>query len=387
MLSAERLLEEGREAAGLGDYGDMGFAEGLGVLVKSVNEEARLDVAREGTLRTHIVRVLVNRLRMQRDIAVHPEIVEEELLPPVFITSLPRTGSTKLHRLLAATGDFNGLPFWMSYNFAPFHDGDPALRLAAAEEYIAWERATSPLFHSAHPHYADEFEEELQLLDAGFNSLYSWAAFLDVPSYVQWVLGGDHLQAFRDLTALLKYIQWQHYRGLNRRWVLKTPSFFGFEGAYGAVLPGTDFIVTHRDPVQIWPSLCTLFRGVRGLYYDEDYTSVANDFMLGTFGQAQLAHLAWRDAYPAEKVLDVRFAEVMDDEAALLRRIYDWLGMEFTEASQRNLDAWLEMDAARGHVRTPGTLEEYGVTTAAVNTAMAPYIARYADQLKEIERT
>ena len=79
---------------------------------------------------------------MQRAITEHPEILDEEILPPVFVTSLPRTGSTKLHRMLAATGDFNGLPFWMSYNIAPFPDtedtGGPDLRIAAAEEHLRW---------------------------------------------------------------------------------------------------------------------------------------------------------------------------------------------------------------------------------------------------------
>lgn len=384
MLFADDLLEQASESAGLDDYGDMAFAEGLRVLVGSVNDEAGLTPERERTLRGEIVRVLVNRLRMQRDIAAHPEILEEELLPPVFITSLPRTGSTKLHRMLAATGDFNGLPFWMSHNFAPFPDADgagPDPRIEAAERYLGWECETAPLYQQAHPHYAEEFEEELALLDAGFNSLYTWAAFLDVPSYVGWVLSTDGMQAFRDLRVLLQYLQWRQYRGMRRRWVLKTPSLFGFEGAYATVFEGTDFIVTHRDPVKIWPSVCALFCGVRGLYNDADYSRVASDFVLHNFGEGLKGHLAWRDAYAPAKVLDVPFDEVIGDEVALLRRIYAWLDMPFTQTSEANLREWLQMDAERGHTRSAATLEDYGVTAEHVRQGMAAYIERYGEFL------
>jgi hypothetical protein len=387
MLPADRLLEDARDVAQLGDYGDMTFAEGLGVLVDSVNAEAELSPENEAVLREEIVRVLVNRLRMQADITRHPEILDEQLLPPVFITSLPRTGSTKLHRMLAATGDFNALPFWMSYNIAPFPAGssgpdDP--RIEAAERHLRWIYDTAPLFQQMHPQYATEFEEELSLLDNGFNSLYRWAAFLNVPTYINWVLGRDGVQAFRDLRVMLQYLQWQHYRGMNRRWVLKTPSLFGWEGAYAQTFPGTDFVVTHRHPVRIWPSVCSLFAGVRSLYNDTDLgdlRKMGGEVMLHNFSEALKGHLAWRPAYPSEKVLDVRFEEVISDEAALLRRIFGWLGLPFTEQAAGNLDAWLRMDAQRGHCPHEGTLEDFGLSPSIVEDGLSDYIDRYRDLL------
>jgi lipid-A-disaccharide synthase-like uncharacterized protein len=331
--------------------------------------------------------VLVNRLRMQRDIAAHPEILEEQVLPPVFITSLPRTGSTKLHRMLAATGDFNGIPFWMSHNIAPFPgspDTERDPRIAAAEQHLQWIYDTAPLYQQMHPQYAEDVEEELSLLDAGFNSLYRWAAFLNVPSYIEWVLGRDGMQAFRDLRVMLQYLQWQHYRGRNRRWVLKTPSLFGWEGAYAHTFPGTDFIVTHRDPVAIWASVCGLFSGVRSLYNDTDIDDLARmggPVMLHNFAEASKGHLAWRADYPTEKVLDVRFDAVIGDETALLARIYAWLDIPFTASAQTNLAAWLELDATRGHTRHTRSLEDYGLSREAIDKDLAGYIDRYREFL------
>ena len=369
---------------GLEDYGDMGFAEGLGVFVKSVNEEAGLTPEYEERLKEEVHRVLVNRLRMQVDLKEHPEILDEVILPPVFITSMPRTGSTKLHRMLASTGDFNYLPYWHSLNFAPFPgaDGDgPDPRVAAAEDFLNRIYEKAPDFQTAHPMYAEEAEEEIKLLDAGFNSLYTWAAMLNVPSYAEYVLSSDVTQAFRDLRGQLQYLQWQHYRGLGRRWVFKTPSLFGFEAVYSMVFEGTDFIVTHRHPERTVASTCFLLCGTRQLYSDEDFTPVASEMILHNFSEALKGHLAWREAYPPEKIIDVRFEDIVSDEIGVSRRIYDFLGMEWTDRAEQNLKDWMEMDSKRGHEPSKAKLETYGVTPEQIHEAFGAYVERYSEFL------
>jgi hypothetical protein len=384
MLEAGRLLEEARERTGLEDYGDMGFAEGMGVLVNSINEEAGLTPEHEALLKEEFDRLLANRLRMQRDISEHPEILEEEVLPPIFITSMPRTGSTKLHRMLAATGDFNALRYWHSLNFAPFPEGngaEPDPRIGAAYEHLERIYEHAPNFQRAHPMYAEEAEEELALLDAGFNSLYRWAALLNVPSYIEFVLGSDPVAAFQDLRRMIQYLQWQHFRGLGHRWVFKTPSLFGFEAVYSMVFEGTDFIVTHRHPERTMASTCFLACGSRELYSEQDFSPVIAQMVLGNFSQALERHLAWREAYPPEKVLDVSFPEVLSDEVRIARTIYDFLGMQWTDRAEKNLRTWLEMDTTRGHESSTAKLEDYGLTAEQVNQAFGPYIERYREFL------
>jgi Sulfotransferase family len=381
MLSAEQLLDDARRDAGLDDYGEMGFAEGLQVLVKSVNEEAGLKPEREAAVRCELVRVLVNRLRMHDQVARHPEILDEVLLPPIFITSLPRTGSTKVQRMLAATGNFNALVFWQGYNFAPFPGANGAgadPRIADAERYLQSMHEQAPGFHRYHPMFADEVDEEVWLLDANFNSLYMHAGFLNVPTYVDWVLAGDGLAAFRDLRMQIQFLQWQHYRGMNRRWVFKSPSLFGFEPAYAAVFEGTDFIVAHRHPAAAMPSLCALFCGVRALYNEGDFAQMAGPAMLHNCGEGLKRHLAWRAQCPEDKVLDVRFDEIVGSELELMRRIYVFLGMEFTSTAEANLVAWLEKDATRGHERCTATLADFGMTPELIAEQLAGYIDRYA---------
>ena len=384
MLSAGELLDEAKTSSGLNDYGDMGFAEGLGVLVKSINDESRLTPPNDALYKMELLRMLENRLRMQVDLKRHPEILDEEILPPVFITSLPRTGSTKLHRLLAATGAFNSMNYWQAYYFAPFTSSEnikPDPRIAAAEAHLQWIYRRAPEFQAMHPMYAEETEEELGLLDAGFNSLYQHAVFVDVPSYIQWVFSRDGAQVFSDLRRMLQYLQWQHHRSQKRRWILKTPSMFGREADMAKAFPGTDFIVTHRQPLQIMASAFALYRGVRRQYGDEDLTAVAGETMMFNFTEAQKGHLHWRSGYPANKVMDVRFTDIVGNDVAVVKTIFAFFGLSFTPTHEANLRAWIEMDEQRKHFRSTQTLDEFSITPAQIEQRLAPYIQRYAEFL------
>lgn len=384
MLETQRLLDEATIVAGLDDYGSMRFAEGMAVLVASINDEARLSPKHEAAFREELLRVLVNRLRMERELRLHPEIADEAVLPPVYITSMPRTGSTKLHRMLSATGDFNALKYWQSLNFAPFPDtpvDGPDPRIAAGERHLEQIYTQAPGFQRAHPMYADEAEEELRLLDAGFNSLYTWAALLDVPSYIEYVLSSSPLVAFADMRKHIQYLQWQHYRGLGRRWVFKTPSMFGFEGVYSAVFKDTDFIVTHRHPLSFTASMCALMCGTREQYSGADFTDVAGETMIHNFSEAQKGHLAWRAGYPAEKVLDLRFEDIVSKEIEVTKTIYDFLGMELTDGAITNIEEWLKMDARRNHYRCEATLADFHIEPHTVTSAFQPYIEYYSQHL------
>ena len=384
MLSADQLLEDAKRESGLDDYGPMDFAEGFYVLVKSLNDEGGLSAANEIEARKFLVKTLSNRLRMQRDLKRHPEILEEELLAPILITSLPRTGSTKLHRMMSASEDFSALKYWQTFNYAPFEADDrrvPDPRIAAAEQHHLWMHQRSPLFCEGHPTWADEVDEELFLLDADFNCLYNHSSFFRVPGYMGYVLARDARDAFNTLRRMLQYLQWQHFRGMRRRFVLKSPAFLGMEAAFADVFKGADFIVTHRHPEKIIPSVCTLFCGTLGLYNEGDFSGFVGPAMMMAFGETIRNHLHWRENYPSDKVLDLGFDEVAGSEFEALAKVYAFLKVPFTAQSQQRVAEWLKMDVARRVPSRQFDLATFGLDAAKVNERFAPYISRYAQYL------
>ncbi len=110
----ERLMAAATAEAGLGDFGDDSFREGLDILVRSFREEARLNATGEAVVYPRLVSHLVNRLQVEDWYRRHPETEDVPIVDPLFGLSLPRTGSTVLSFLLAQDPGVRYLRQWES---------------------------------------------------------------------------------------------------------------------------------------------------------------------------------------------------------------------------------------------------------------------------------
>src|SRR3954466_7281313 len=98
--SASELIQIARRRTGLDDFGPGDFFEPLSRLLESCQREARLNFIGKIALRSDIIRMLSNRLLLERDRHLHPTIRTERINEPMFIVGLPRSGTTLLHSLL-----------------------------------------------------------------------------------------------------------------------------------------------------------------------------------------------------------------------------------------------------------------------------------------------
>ena len=61
-----------------------------------------------------ILGLLKNRLLIEDLLGRHPEILDEQIVAPIIICGLPRTGTTHLHNLMSADPALRSLPYWES---------------------------------------------------------------------------------------------------------------------------------------------------------------------------------------------------------------------------------------------------------------------------------
>jgi Sulfotransferase family len=382
MLQLDDLIGQARSRVPGCDFLETGFMPGLEVLVDSLNRESDLSAENLSLVEKRLVHILVNRLRMDRDFAQHAEIESEVVQPPVAITHLPRTGSTKLHRLLAATGEFLSMQTWQEHNIAPLPGStgmEPDPRIKDAYEYIAWIESRSPDALIGHPMAAEEVEEETLLLDLGFRSPYMHLAFYEVPSYAQWLMTQDPAEAYRDLKRMLQYLQWQYSPGTTRRWILKTPCHLGNEGALVEVFPGIQFLMTHRDPLKMMASSCSAFCSQRLIFSEGDLSHIAGAWCINAFDQLMKNHLSWRDG-PGQKeaILDVGFKQLSQNEMGCLEDIFTFLGYEMSPEAVENAQHWLEGQANKPWQRHAYALSDYGLTEEMVHSVFDDYRTRFS---------
>ncbi len=90
------------------------FVERLGVLCEAMHREGGFNGA--GVMQQHVLitGLLKNRLLIEDLVGRHPEILDEQIVAPIIICGLPRTGTTHLHNLMSADPALRSLPYWES---------------------------------------------------------------------------------------------------------------------------------------------------------------------------------------------------------------------------------------------------------------------------------
>ena len=117
--SETALLEAARRTARLDDFGDEAFREGLGVLLRAYDSEARLTPFGRFMVRQELVGILASRLAVVDAYRRDPRAREAPIRRPVFVLGLPRTGTTALHFLLARDPANQVLEYWIAASPRP----------------------------------------------------------------------------------------------------------------------------------------------------------------------------------------------------------------------------------------------------------------------------
>src|SRR5437763_13015527 len=113
-LDADALHAKAVAETGLTDFGPDDYRERLEVYLAALREIDGLHGSGTVSFHAQVLQLLKNRLLLNDLLRRHPEIRDIELLPPVVIAGLPRTGTTHMHNLLAAGPTFRTIPYWES---------------------------------------------------------------------------------------------------------------------------------------------------------------------------------------------------------------------------------------------------------------------------------
>ena len=188
-LDAENLMNAAAESAALDDFGDLEFVEPLKQRLAAAGRYVSFSATGLAAYTAGIVNDLVNRLRLTRDLKRHPEILDEDVSDPIVIFGLPRTGTTKLQRMMSADKANHSLLFWKILNFAPFPEaasGQPDPRIAVGKAACEYTATAHPEIMKVHAAYYDQAEEDSYLVGASYEHFVN-AVTLSEPEYSSYV--------------------------------------------------------------------------------------------------------------------------------------------------------------------------------------------------------
>jgi len=377
-LDKDALLEEAAAATGLNDFGDRWFEKPFEVLLDSVKHEAQLNAAGEFSATKMFHHVLRDRLYTQMWFKRHPEILARPLKNPVVIVGPMRSGTTRLHRLLAADQRFAHLRSFETISPVPRPEFEQVLagevedfRPKLAARILKVARLANPRTLSIHPTGAYEPEEELGLVAASMYGM-KWEAQWNVPSYAEWCHEESAIPAYRHMANLLRLIGWSQQESSLRPWILKTPQHMLDLPALLEVFPDARLIFTHRDPKQVVGSAASLAWNQTIIYSDHNDPAQTGRDWMGKTATMVARMRAARDAIPRERMIDVQYEDMETDWRGTMERVYRFLDLEM-EPAVAGMEDYLDRSARLKRHPHRYSLAEFGLREDEVNERFADY--------------
>ncbi|WP_396928859.1 sulfotransferase family protein [Mycolicibacterium sp.] len=372
-LTSDALLASATERAGLDGWGDDSFRERLDVLTASLREEAGLSDVGVAVVFEQLVGNLVNRLRLEALIAEHPEIEDIEIVRPIIICGLPRTGTTHLHNLIAADPNMRYLPYWESLEpFPAPGEGDQARRdrCTAGLELID---TTMPEFKRMHDMTVDHAHEEIQLLANDISGMLFETTYY-LPSFAAHYKAHDQGPSYAYLKRQLQAMQW--LRG-GTRWVLKSPQHLEQFPTLCATFPDATFVVTHRDPVEVTRSMVTMIAYASRMACAEPDPIKIAQYWFDRADDLFSGCVRDRDVLPASQSIDVRFTDFMADEQGTLSAIYTLADQPFGDDVRAAMDDFIAEHPRGRYGEVIYDLADVGLDAGEVAERLRPYRDRF----------
>ena len=262
------LVARACDRAGLDDFGDDSWREGLRVLVDMRESAPGVNRGGRDYVYGQFVDALWNRLRVVDYVKRHPEVTEQRVERPLVVLGLPRTGTSLASYLSDQDPLRRSLLTWEAEDSVPPSTPDTlrtdprCLKKKAELDVLAegLKAANIPMVHW------DEADGPTECL---FVQNQDFKAYMPTAMYADWLLQTDMSSAYAYERTVLQMLQSR----APGTWSLKMPSHAVHIEALLATYPDVRIVWAHRDPFKSTASflrLNYLSRAVLGADIDVD---------------------------------------------------------------------------------------------------------------------
>lgn len=384
-IDAGDLLDTATVALGglpRGDLGDPRWEERFEVLVAAIDAAPMHLVGRLMT-KQELLRSLRTRLLLTELIDTVPAIRDQPVTAPVIITGPARSGTTILFELLALDPELRApiaaealhplaLPEALHPASPCQTGGGTALpgRLVLSECEQEFWADVQPEFQALHELRTDLPVECVTLTQGSFCGFH-WSMIASLDGWLP-----DPAVNYAYERQFLQVLQ--HDAGPTR-WVLKTPGHLMLLPLLYAEFSDAWVVQTHRDPAKTMPSTVSTTAMIQWLRTERVDVDAMAEVILAVFADGLNGSVDVRASgtVPADRFVDVHFAELMSDPVATLRAAYSRMGRDLTDAHAKAVLDYLE-HKPKGkfgvHRYEP---EDWGYTAEFLRGVLAPYIEHF----------
>lgn len=377
-LNADALVEESMKATGIDQFDSDSYREGLEVLVKDFNK----GIAKGLYTDAGIERVandcrhyLSNRLRVVDYLRQNPELTARPIERPVFVMGIPRTGTTLLSNLLAADPARRSPLEWEIDEPIPpattetlKSDPRALARLEREKAMLAAHPEAGKIYRSSaiYPH------ECVWYLAHDFKTLMIESKGI-LPEYREFIFNADMTSAYAYHRKFLQALQ-HHAPGV---WNLKMPSHILHLEYLIKEYPDARLIWTHRDPFTATGSFCSIISMSHQMLMGRiDYDWLGENYPWQAQTHAERG-MDFRDKHGENRIVDVHYAELMNNPLETMKKLYAALGDEWTPEAEAGIQGWLDDNPQNKFGKHEYKLGKYGLTKEGLEPLFERYLSRY----------
>lgn len=377
LLQPNALIDAAHEATGIADFDSNTWREGFDVLVGDVN--AHIDNYSEGGLarvKNDIVHYLKGRLKVSDYLAKNPELLDRPVERPVFVMGVPRTGTTLMSNLLAADPARRSPLTWEIDDPVPpvassamlTQDPRALARLEAEKAALAANPAMGKYYRGS----AVYPNECVFFMAHDFKTLMIESKGA-LPAYKEFIFSCDMTSAYEYHKRFLQVLQ-HHAGGV---WNVKKPSHSLWLDTILKVYPDARIVWTHRDPFTATGSLMSVISlSHMGHMGKVDTEWLAKDYPWQAAEHANRI-MDFRDRHGEDRIIDVHYADIVNDPVGQTKKLYARLGDEWTAEAEAGVQGWVDANPQDKFGRHEYKLDQFGVTKASLEPMFERYLSRY----------
>ncbi|MFT5674356.1 MAG: hypothetical protein ACI808_000272 [Paraglaciecola sp.] len=381
-LDPYELIQTAQRQSGLNDFGSDNFLEPLNMLLDCAARDVDFSDSGLSSFIHNVNRCLINKLRIHRDFAHHPEILEEDVSDPIVVIGLPRTGTTKMQRILSSLPEteVQKTYLWKMMNPAPFHTMkpggiDPRIAAAGMGGITSDDR---PEYQAAHIATAMEPEEDGLMCDSTFDDWVWSSVLLPSTNYYDWVIKRPHFQNYEHLRTMYQYLQWQNGGKKDRPWVTKNVQHIAYLEELLAFFPNSTLVHCHRSPHSSIPSLVKLTMAMWSSIVKDVDPIFIGQTLLSWWQFAMENYLSTRDRLTLnDRILDIPYERVRNDAVNVATEVYLNNGRELSLANLKYVNDWDLSNEQHMHGKHGYSLQQFGLSEDMINKAFEGYIDRF----------
>tara|TARA_Y100000741_G_scaffold124931_1_gene94170 strand:+ start:947 stop:2065 length:1119 start_codon:yes stop_codon:yes gene_type:complete len=352
-----------------GHLGEDDYSKPLEILIKSANKNNKFNLFGAFAFKNQ----LKDRLKMRSKLH---NFMKDKVLPspadPIFVTGLPRSGTTFLFNLLALDKNHRSPKYWEIMSPLPLtkNNFDIKIREWKINAELKFARTIIPKLKSMH-HIRAQTPEECELLATINVRSFVYMCMANVPEYVEYLKDCSFESVFM---WHKKFFQMLELNGRPERWLLKDPSHIGHIPEILSTYPNAKFINIHRSPMESIASFCSLAKNIRSAFSKNVNKKEIGAVILDFWQHSLNKGIDAKEELSEDQFIDLSYSNFINNPLLAIKDIYEKFGLYIDIETENRMKQYLMNQTKIKKQKHNYSLQEYGISERNINDHLKNYI-------------